>query len=81
MRRSFDAVVLTMGATEPRELPAPGRDQAGIYRAMDFLGRQNRHSAESMSEQANARIDLANRGAGRSPLPENGRWIELQKSN
>ncbi len=36
MQRSFDAVVLTMGATEPRELPAPGRDQAGIYRAHGF---------------------------------------------
>lgn len=42
MQRSFDAVVLTMGATTPRDLPIPGREWSGIHFAMDFLKGQNR---------------------------------------
>jgi glutamate synthase (NADPH/NADH) small chain len=37
-----DAVVLAGGAEQPRELPIPGRDLAGINFAMDFLPQQNR---------------------------------------
>jgi glutamate synthase (NADPH/NADH) small chain len=33
----FDAVVLCGGATKPRDLPAPGRELAGIHFAMEFL--------------------------------------------
>jgi glutamate synthase (NADPH/NADH) small chain len=36
------AVVLTGGAGEPRGLPVPGRDLAGIHYAMEFLPQQNR---------------------------------------
>jgi len=43
--RTFDAVVLACGAEQPRDLDAPGRDQAGIYYAMDYLGQQNRRVA------------------------------------
>jgi glutamate synthase (NADPH) small chain len=39
---AFDAVVLTGGATKPRDLPAPGRDLEGIHFAWDYLWRQNR---------------------------------------
>jgi glutamate synthase (NADPH/NADH) small chain len=35
--REFDAVVLCTGATQPRDLPIPGRDLEGIHFAMDFL--------------------------------------------
>jgi glutamate synthase (NADPH) small chain len=38
----FDAVVLTGGSEDPRELDVPGRDLAGIYFAMDFLPLQNK---------------------------------------
>ena len=38
----FDAVVLAMGATVPRDLPIPGREFAGIHQAMDFLPQANR---------------------------------------
>src|SRR5262249_61114395 len=38
----FDAVVLTGGAEQPRELPMPGRELAGIHFAMEFLPQQNR---------------------------------------
>jgi glutamate synthase (NADPH) small chain len=42
---AFDAVVLTGGATKPRDLPAPGRDLDGIHFAWDYLWRQNRSVA------------------------------------
>ena len=38
----FDSVVLAIGATVPRELPAPGRELAGIHQAMEFLPQANR---------------------------------------
>jgi len=37
-----DAVALTGGAEQPRDLPIPGRDLDGIHFAMDFLPQQNR---------------------------------------
>ena len=41
----FDAVVLAGGSEQPRDLPVPGRDLAGIHFAMDFLTQQNRRNA------------------------------------
>jgi glutamate synthase (NADPH) small chain len=35
--KDFDAIVLCTGATQPRDLPIPGRDLTGIHFAMDFL--------------------------------------------
>ncbi len=40
--QTFDAIVLCLGATRPRDLPIPGRDLSGIYFAMDFLTGQNK---------------------------------------
>jgi glutamate synthase (NADPH/NADH) small chain len=37
LRAEFDAIVLCTGATNPRDLPVPGRELNGIYMAMDFL--------------------------------------------
>jgi glutamate synthase (NADPH) small chain len=37
-----DAVVLTGGAEQSRDLPIPGRELSGIHFAMDFLPQQNR---------------------------------------
>jgi glutamate synthase (NADPH/NADH) small chain len=42
---TFDAVVLCIGATIPRQLAVPGCDLQGIHFAMDFLTRQNRQLA------------------------------------
>ncbi len=42
LKRSFDAIVLTSGATAPRDLDIPGRDLGGIHFAMTFLSQQNR---------------------------------------
>lgn len=38
----FDAVLLAMGAEQPRDLPIEGRDLDGVYYAMDFLTQQNK---------------------------------------
>jgi glutamate synthase (NADPH) small chain len=43
--QEFDAVVLSGGAEQGRDLPIPGRDLDGIYFAMDFLPLQNRRVA------------------------------------
>ncbi len=42
LRDRYDAVVLAMGATAPRDLPVPGRELDGIHQAMDFLPQANR---------------------------------------
>ena len=41
----FDAVVLSGGAEQPRDLPVPGRELDGVHFAMDFLALQNRRVA------------------------------------
>jgi len=38
----FDAVLLAVGAEQPRDLPVEGRDLEGVYFAMDFLTQQNK---------------------------------------
>jgi glutamate synthase (NADPH/NADH) small chain len=45
LRRDFDAVVLAIGARQPRDLAVAGRELAGIELAMDFLTLQNRRVA------------------------------------
>ncbi len=41
----FDAVLLTGGAEQPRDLPVPGRELKGIHFAMEFLPQQNKINA------------------------------------
>jgi glutamate synthase (NADPH/NADH) small chain len=38
----YDAVVLAIGAEQPRDLPVEGRDLDGVHYAMDFLTQQNK---------------------------------------
>ena len=42
-----DAVVLACGASHPRDINAPGRDAAGIYFAVDFLGKVTKKLLDS----------------------------------
>lgn len=49
LRKKFDAVVLTMGAGQPRPLDVPGADLDGVHFAMDFLSQQNRRVAGDAS--------------------------------
>ena len=41
LRQRYDAVVLAVGATKPRDLPVPGRELEGIHQAMDYLPQGN----------------------------------------
>lgn len=43
--KEFDAVVLAVGAEQPRDLTVEGRDLEGVYFAMDFLMQQNKKVA------------------------------------
>jgi len=45
LQAEFDAVLLTGGAEQSRDLPVPGRDLAGIHFAMEFLPQQNKVNA------------------------------------
>ena len=45
LRAQFDAVGLTTGAEQARELPIPGRELKGIHLAMDYLTQQNKRIA------------------------------------
>ncbi|MFD2233077.1 glutamate synthase subunit beta [Phaeospirillum tilakii] len=40
----FDAVLLTGGSEQPRDLPVPGRELNGVHFAMEFLAQQNRRN-------------------------------------
>jgi len=43
--KEFDAVILTGGAEQSRDLPVPGRELSGIHFAMEFLPLQNKVNA------------------------------------
>jgi glutamate synthase (NADPH/NADH) small chain len=45
LKADFDAVLLTGGAEQSRDLPVPGRDLDGIHFAMEFLPQQNKINA------------------------------------
>jgi glutamate synthase (NADPH/NADH) small chain len=45
LQEQFDAVLLTGGAEQSRDLPVPGRDLDGIHFAMEFLPQQNKVNA------------------------------------
>jgi glutamate synthase (NADPH/NADH) small chain len=45
LKKDFDAVVLTGGAEQSRDLPVPGRDLDGVHFAMEFLPQQNKINA------------------------------------
>lgn len=45
LKADFDAIVLTGGAEQSRDLPVPGRDLDGIHFAMEFLPQQNKVNA------------------------------------
>ncbi|MFQ5328371.1 MAG: glutamate synthase subunit beta [Thermodesulfobacteriota bacterium] len=58
----FDAVVLCMGATKPRNLPVEGRDLKGIHFAMDFLA-------------GNTKSILDDKGSAVPPVSAEGRDV------
>jgi glutamate synthase (NADPH/NADH) small chain len=55
----YDAVALTGGAEQPRDLEVPGRDLDGVHFAMTFLPQQNRRNA---GEQVSAEEAITAKG-------------------
>ncbi len=54
----FEAVVLAIGATKARDLPAEGRELAGIHQAMEYLPQANR---VAVGQQVEGQISAAGR--------------------
>nr|KAJ0197264.1 hypothetical protein LSAT_V11C700358850 [Lactuca sativa] len=53
IREENDAVILAMGATEPRDLPVPGRELSGVHFAMEFLHANTKSLLDSNLEDGN----------------------------
>jgi glutamate synthase (NADPH/NADH) small chain len=45
LQKDFDAVLLTGGSEQSRDLPVPGRELEGVHFAMEFLPQQNKVNA------------------------------------
>ncbi|HEY3743805.1 MAG TPA: glutamate synthase subunit beta [Bryobacteraceae bacterium] len=45
LKREYDAIVLAIGAEQPRDLNVPGRELKGVHFAMEFLPQQNKRVA------------------------------------
>ncbi len=52
LQQEFDAVLLAVGATSPRDLPIPGRELHGIHFAMEFLTRNTKSLLDSQLADA-----------------------------
>jgi NADPH-dependent glutamate synthase beta subunit-like oxidoreductase len=50
LRGTYDVILLTMGAGEPRDLAVAGRELGGIHFAMDYLTLSNRRNAGEAAE-------------------------------
>jgi len=55
--KKYDAVVLTCGAENKRELPVEGRNLKGVYQAMEYLVQQNRVNRGEVFD-SDVRIDV-----------------------
>jgi glutamate synthase (NADPH/NADH) small chain len=53
LQQDFDAVVLCCGATNPRDLPIPGRELKGIHFAMEFLHANTKSLLDSELQDGN----------------------------
>ncbi len=49
LQKQYDAVLLCCGATNPRDLPIPGRDAKGVHFAMEFLTANTQQSVHGDS--------------------------------
>jgi glutamate synthase (NADPH/NADH) small chain len=50
LQSRYDAVVLAIGATVPRDLPVPGRELGGVLQAMEYLPPANRAALDEPAE-------------------------------
>ncbi|EKD27952.1 MAG: hypothetical protein ACD_79C00487G0002 [uncultured bacterium] len=51
LKKSFDIILITMGAGEPRDIKVPGRELKGIHFAMEYLTMSNDYVAGLISEK------------------------------
>ena len=54
LMKDFDAVVITGGAEQPRDLPVPGRELSGVHYALEFLIPQNKENAGDFKNEIRA---------------------------
>lgn len=50
LKKNFHAVLLTCGATKPRDLAAEGRQLKGVHYAMEFLTKNTKHVLKTISD-------------------------------
>jgi len=55
LKKKFDAVILSGGSEQPRDLPMPGRDLKGVHYALEFLIPQNKEVAGDTKNTINAK--------------------------
>ena len=53
LEKEFDAICITIGSGQPRDLPINGRDLNGVHFAMDFLKLQNRVNSGELDSSDN----------------------------
>ncbi len=53
LRQDYDAVILAIGSTRPRDLPIPGRSLQGVHYAMEFLTANTKSLLDSNLEDGN----------------------------
>lgn len=63
LEAEYDALLLTGGSEQPRDLPVEGRDLQGVHFAMDFLPQQNR------------RVSGSNRRGPHKPILASGKHV------
>ncbi|MFT8395783.1 glutamate synthase subunit beta [Propionibacterium sp.] len=54
LQERFDAVVLAIGSTTPRDLPIPGRELSGIHQAVEYLTQATHALTEEVPDQITA---------------------------
>jgi glutamate synthase (NADPH/NADH) small chain len=52
LRIKYDAIVLAVGATNWRDLPAPGRELKGVYQAMEYLPWGNKEALSELDTES-----------------------------
>ncbi|WP_310530816.1 glutamate synthase subunit beta [Novosphingobium sp.] len=62
LKENFDAIILSGGAEDPRQLTIPGAEMSGVRLAMEFLTQQNKRNAGDDETRAAPRGTLSATG-------------------
>ncbi len=62
LKENFDAIVMSGGAEDARQLTIPGAEMSGVRLAMEFLTQQNKRNAGDSEERAAPRGTLSAQG-------------------